>query len=73
MTNIENRLRNLYLQSLKRINAIIENTNATEAELDELRELRIINDQLMPLCDELSFEMKLRDSGYIGKLADFDS
>ena len=72
MTNVENRMRTIYLKSLDRINEIIDNPNASEAELNELRELRIVNNQLEPLCGELSFEMKLRDSGYVGKLADFD-
>ena len=73
MSNIENRLRTLYIRSLDRIHELGLILNPSDGVRKEIEELRTITDQLSPLVDELQFEMKLRDTGYIGKLADYES
>jgi len=74
MTSVENKLLMLYLGCLRREVELIERPQQlTDEEARELNELKIITSKLEPLADRLAFEMKLRDSGYIGELANYET
>jgi len=74
MTSVESKLQTLYLNYLRREVELIEKPlPLTEDEQRELDELKLITARLEPLVDELAFEMKLRDDGYVGKLADYET